>query len=51
MDGEHEKSRMKEATNELASLTSSLILGSEEFLIEEYVQLAGFFLFCLVFRF
>ena len=37
IDGEHEKSRMKETTNELASLLSSLILGSEESLTEEYV--------------
>jgi hypothetical protein len=32
---------LKEATNELASLVSSLNLGNEEMLIEEYVQLAG----------
>ena len=31
---------MKEATNELASLISSLNLGSKELPIEEYVQLA-----------
>ena len=31
---------MKEAANELASFISSLNLGSEEMLIEEYVQLA-----------
>jgi hypothetical protein len=37
MDDEHEKSRMKEATNELANLISSLNIGSEEMLIEEYV--------------
>jgi hypothetical protein len=40
MDGEHEKLRMKEATNELASFISSLNLGSKELPIEEYVQLA-----------
>ena len=40
MDDEREKLRMKEATNELASLISSLNLGSEEMPIEEYVQLA-----------
>ena len=33
MDDEHEKLRVKEATNELASLNSSLSLGSEEMLI------------------
>ena len=38
---EHEKSRMKEVENELASLISFLNLGSEEMHIEEYVQLAG----------
>ena len=32
---------MKEATNELANLISSLNLGSEDMLIEEYVQLVG----------
>ena len=32
---------MKEVENELASLISSLNLGSEEMHIEEYVQLAG----------
>ena len=32
---------MKETTNELASLISSLKLGSEEILIEKYMQLAG----------
>ena len=37
---EPEKSRMKEATNESASLVSSLNLGNEEMPIEEYVQLA-----------
>ena len=31
---------MKEATNELASLISSLHLGSEKMPIQEYVQLA-----------
>ena len=40
MDGEHEKSRMKEATSELASFISSLNLGSKELPIEENVQLA-----------
>ena len=38
MDHER-KSRMKEATNELASLISFVNLGSEEMPIEEYVQL------------
>ena len=37
MDDECENERMKEATNELASLLSSLNLGSEEMPIEEYV--------------
>jgi hypothetical protein len=37
MDGEHEKTRIKEAANELASLISFLNLGSEEMPIEEYV--------------
>ena len=41
MDREREKLRMKEATNELASLVSSLNIGSEEMPFEEYVQLAG----------
>ena len=41
MDGECERLRMKESTNELASLISSLNLGSEELHVEEYVQLAG----------
>ena len=41
MDGEHEKTRMKEAANELVRLISSLNLGSEELPIEEYVQLGG----------
>ena len=39
-DGEHEKSRMKEATNESASFIYSLNLGSKELPIEEYVKLA-----------
>ena len=37
---EHEKSRMKDVANRLASLVSSLSLGREEMPIEEYVQLA-----------
>ena len=37
VDDEHEKSRMKEVVNELASLISSLNFGSEEMRIEEYV--------------
>jgi hypothetical protein len=41
MNDEHEKSRMKETTNELTSLISSLNLESEETLIDEYVQLAA----------
>jgi hypothetical protein len=40
-DDEYGKSRMKEATNELASLMSSLNLNNEEMPIEEYVQLIG----------
>ena len=40
MDHECEKLRMKKATNELASLVSSLNLGSEEVPSEEVVQLA-----------
>ena len=40
MDDEREKSRMKEAANEIISLISSLKLGSEEMPIEECVQLA-----------
>jgi hypothetical protein len=40
MDDEIEKSWMKEVENELASLISSLNLGSEEMPVEEYVQLA-----------
>ena len=39
MDHEREKLRMKEVANELASLISSLNLGSKEMPIEEYVQL------------
>ena len=41
MDDECEKSRKKEATNNLASLISSLNFGSEDMPIEEYVQLVG----------
>ena len=41
MNDECEKSRMKEAKNELANLTSSLNLGSEEMLIKEHVQCVG----------
>ena len=41
MDDDYGKSRMKEAANELASLISSLNLGSEEMPIEESVQLVG----------
>ena len=37
---EHEKARMKEATNELTRLVTSLNLGGEEIPIKEYVQLA-----------
>ena len=37
----HEKSRMKEASDEFSSLVSSLKLRSEKMPIEEYVQLAG----------
>ena len=40
MDDECEKSRMKEVALDLASLISSLNLGSEDMLVEEYVQLA-----------
>ena len=40
VDDECEKSRMKEATNELASLISSFNLGSGDIPIEKYVQLA-----------
>ena len=32
MDDEHEKLRMKEATNERANLIHSLYLGSEEYM-------------------
>ena len=39
MDDEHEKLQMKEASKELASLISTLILGRLKMLIEEYVQL------------
>ena len=38
--GEHEKSRMKEATNKWASRSSSLNLGNEEMSTKEYVQMA-----------
>ena len=41
MDDEWKNLRMKEATNEVASLVFSLNLGSEEMPIEEYVQLVG----------
>ena len=41
IDGEHEKSRMKEVANELASLVSYLNLGSEEMPFEENVRLVG----------
>ena len=40
MDDECEKSRIKEATNNLASLIPSLSFGFEDMPIEEYVQLA-----------
>ena len=40
MDDEREKLRLKKVENELASLISSLNLGSEEMPVEEYVQLA-----------
>ena len=40
MEHEREKSRLKEATNGLASLVSSLNLQTESMPIEEYVQLA-----------
>lgn len=40
MDDEHGKSRMKEATNNLASLISSLTIENEGMLIDEYIQLA-----------
>ena len=41
MDHEHEESRMKVATSELANLISSLNLGNEEMDIHDYVQLVG----------
>ena len=41
VDDEHEKLRMKETTNKLASLISPLNLGSIKMPIEEYVQLVG----------
>ena len=37
MDDGREKSRIKESTNQLASLISSSYLGSEEMPIKEYV--------------
>jgi hypothetical protein len=40
MSGERKKTRMKEAENESTSLISSSNLGSDEFSIEENVQLA-----------
>ena len=40
MDDEREKLKMKEVENELASLISSLNLGSEEMPVEEYMRLA-----------
>jgi hypothetical protein len=40
MDGEREKLRMKESTNDLVSLISSLNLGSGELQTKEYVQMA-----------
>ena len=40
MDHERVKPRIKETTNELTSLISSLNLGSKEVPIEVYVQLA-----------
>ena len=40
MDDEREKLKMKEVENELASLISSLKLGSEEMPVEEYMRLA-----------
>ena len=42
MDDEREKSKMKEATNELASHVSFLNCGSEETPIEEYVERKSF---------
>ena len=41
MDHKREKLGMREAINELASFVSSLNLGSEENINEEYVQLVG----------
>ena len=41
MDDEREKLRMKDVSNEFASLISSLNLGSEEMPIKEYMQSAG----------
>ena len=41
MDGELEKIKNEEATNELETLNSSLNLESEEFPIEEFVRFAG----------
>ena len=41
MDDEREKLRMKDVSNEFASLISSLNLGSEEMPIKEYMQLGG----------
>ena len=41
MDHGREKSRIKEATSELANLISSLNLGNEEMAIDDYVQLVG----------
>ena len=41
MDHECQNSRIKEATNDLASLISSLNLRSEEMPIDEYMQLVG----------
>ena len=40
MNVEHENLRIKKAMNELASLISSLNLGSEKMFVKEYVQLA-----------
>lgn len=39
MDHECEKSRMEGATNELASIISSMNIGSEETPIEEYIYI------------
>ena len=41
MDHERERSRTKQARNEVASPICSLNLGSVEMFIEEYVQLVG----------